>query len=263
MAAHRAAAWSPTLGMNNQQLLRYSKHIMLPELDYDGQQKISQSSALIIGVGGLGSAVALYLASSGVGKLTLIDFDKVELSNLQRQIIHSTNNIGEEKVASAKSKLQEINPEIEVQTINKALNAEELRIEIKNSDVVVEASDNFTSRFLTNRLCVKEKVPLVSGSIIRFEGQITTLRCDKIASPCYQCLYADTDDIADTCTQSGVFAPAVGVVGSFQANEALKVLADIGEDLSGRLLLFNALKSSWKELTFKRDPHCSVCGQLD
>ena len=234
---------------------------MLPDLDYEGQQQISQGSVLVIGVGGLGSAVAYYLASSGVGKLTLVDFDKVELSNLQRQILHWTNDIGKEKVESAKSKLGEINPNVEIKTIASALNAEELRIQIQHCDIVVEASDNFASRFLTNRLCVEEKTPLVCGSIIRFEGQITTFRPDLENKPCYQCLFPETDETAETCTQSGVFAPAVGVIGSLQAVETLKILTGIGDDLSGRLLLFDALKSSWKQTQFKKDPSCTLCNR--
>jgi len=234
---------------------------MLPELDYEGQQKITQSSVLIIGAGGLGSPAALYLASSGVGRITIIDFDRVELSNLQRQILHSTSDIGREKVASAKDRLSAINPEIEIVTINEALEAEELRDHIRSCDVVIEASDNFESRFLTNSVCVEEKTPLISGSAIRFEGQLSTFRLDKADSPCYHCLFSDTDadSVNETCTQSGVFAPATGVIGSLQAAEALKVLADIGEDLSGRLLLFNALTASWKELKLKKDPNCSIC----
>ncbi len=247
--------------MNNQELLRYSKHLMLPQLDYEGQLKITQSSVLIIGAGGLGSPAALYLASSGVGQITIVDFDRVELSNLQRQILHSTNDIGREKVASAKDRLSAINPEIKIATINKALEADELREHVMSCDVTIEASDNFKSRFLTNRVCVEEKTPLISGSAIRFEGQLSTFRLDQATSACYHCLFSDTntDSIGETCTQSGVFAPATGVIGSLQAAEALKVICGIGEDLSGRLLLFNALTTSWKELKLKKDPNCSVC----
>ena len=234
---------------------------MLPQLDYEGQQKITQSSVLIIGAGGLGSPAALYLASSGVGQITIVDFDRVELSNLQRQILHSTSDIGREKVASAKDRLSAINPDIKIVTINKALSADELREHVKSNDVTIEASDNFKSRFLTNRVCVEEKKPLISGSAIQFEGQLSTFRLDKSASPCYHCLFSDvdTDNIVDTCTQSGVFAPVTGVIGSLQAAEALKVLSDIGEDLSGRLLLFNALTTSWKELKLNKDPNCPIC----
>ena len=245
--------------MDNQQLLRYSKHLMLPQLDYDGQLAITQSHALIIGAGGLGSPIALYLASSGVGKLTIVDFDHVELSNLQRQIAHYTKDIGRFKVDSAKDKLLALNPEIEVLTIPKALDADELREQVSQCDVVIEASDNFESRFLTNRICLETKTPLISGSAIRFEGQLTTFTFDQPDTPCYHCLFSDIEEDTETCTQSGVFSPAVGVIGSLQACEALKVLAKSGEILSGRLLLFNALNSSWRELKYRKDPECSVC----
>jgi len=232
---------------------------MLPQLDYEGQRKINQSSVLIIGAGGLGSPVALYLASSGVGKINIADFDQVELSNLQRQIIHSTNDIGHDKVDSAKQKLKAINPETDVVTINHKLDEEELREYVKSCDAVIEASDNFESRFLTNRICVEEKTPLISGSAIRFEGQLSTFRLDQKDSPCYHCLFKESEEATETCTQSGVFSPIVGVIGSLQACEALKVLANIGDNSSGKLLLFDALKMKWKELTFKKDPECGIC----
>ena len=246
--------------MNNEQLTRYSRHIMLPQLDYEGQLKLTESRALIIGAGGLGSPVAMYLASAGVGNIVIVDFDHIELSNLQRQILHGTSDIGRQKVDSAKETLQELNPEITVTTINKRLEEDELREEVKLADIVLETTDNFQSRFLLNRLCVQEKKPLVSGSVIRFEGQLSTFRSDKDDSPCYHCLYKESDELGETCSQNGVLAPVVGIIGSVQATEALKVLTDLGTDLSGRLVMFDALTMEWRELKLKKDPNCNVCG---
>ena len=246
--------------MNNEQLTRYSRHIMLPQLDYEGQLKLTESRALIIGAGGLGSPVAMYLASAGVGNIVIVDFDHIELSNLQRQILHGTSDIGRQKVDSAKETLQELNPEITVTTINKRLEEEELREQVKLADIVLETTDNFQSRFLLNRLCVQEKKPLVSGSVIRFEGQLSTFRSDKDDSPCYHCLYKESDELGETCSQNGVLAPVVGIIGSVQATEALKVLTDLGTDLSGRLVMVDALTMEWRELKLKKDPNCNVCG---
>ncbi len=245
--------------MNNEQLTRYSRHIMLPQLDYEGQLKLTESKALIIGAGGLGSPVAMYLASSGVGHLTIVDFDHIEVSNLQRQLLHGTSDVGRLKVDSAKDTLAEMNPEVTVTTINRRLEEDELREQVKQADIVLETTDNFQSRFLLNRLCVEEKKPLVSGSVIRFEGQLSVFRADKDDSPCYHCLYKESDELGETCSQNGVFAPVVGIIGSIQATEALKVLAGLGTDLSGRLIMFDALTMEWRELKLKKDPNCSVC----
>ncbi|MDH5256531.1 MAG: molybdopterin-synthase adenylyltransferase MoeB [Gammaproteobacteria bacterium] len=247
--------------MNNEQLTRYSRHIMLPQLDYEGQLKLTESRALIIGAGGLGSPVAMYLASSGIGHLTIVDFDHIELSNLQRQILHGTSDIGRPKVDSAKETLEELNPEIKITTINKRLEEDELREHVKQADVVLETTDNFKSRFLLNRLCVEEKKPLVSGSVIRFEGQLSVFRADKDNSPCYHCLYKESDELGETCSQNGVLAPVVGIIGSIQATEAIKVLTGLGTDLSGRLVMFDALTMEWRELKLKKDPNCNVCGK--
>lgn len=246
--------------MNNEQLNRYSRHIMLPQLDYEGQLKITESRALIIGAGGLGSPVAMYLASSGVGHLVIVDFDHIELSNLQRQILHTTADIGKPKVESAKETLEALNPEIEITVINKKLDEDALRKEVQLADIVLETTDNFESRFLLNRLCVEEKKPLVSGSVIRFEGQLSVFRCDQDDSPCYHCLYKESDELGETCTQNGVLAPVVGIIGSIQATEALKVLTGLGTDLCGRLVMFDALTMEWRELKLKKDPNCPVCG---
>ena len=246
--------------MNNEQLTRYSRHIMLPQLDYEGQLKLTESKALIIGAGGLGSPVAMYLASSGVGHLTIVDFDHIELSNLQRQLLHGTSDIGRLKVDSAKDTLSELNSEIEITTIDRQLEEDELREQVKLADIVLETTDNFKSRFLLNRLCVEEKKPLVSGSVIRFEGQLSVFRSDKDDSPCYHCLYKESEELGETCSQNGVLAPVVGIIGSIQATEAIKVLTGLGTDLSGRLVMFDALTMEWRELKLKKDPNCSVCG---
>ncbi len=246
--------------MDNDELLtRYSRHIMLPQLDYEGQLKLTESRALIIGAGGLGSPVAMYLASSGVGQIVIADFDTVEVSNLQRQIMHFTGDVGRPKVESAKETLQALNPEIEIITFNKRLEEDELREQVKLADIVLETTDNFQSRFLLNRICVEQKKPLVSGSVIRFEGQLSTFRNDVEGSPCYHCLYKESDELGETCTQNGVLAPVVGIIGSIQATEAIKVLTDMGTDLSGRLVMFDALSMEWRELKLKKDPQCPVC----
>jgi len=247
--------------MNNEQLKRYSRHIMLPQMDYEGQLKLTESRALIIGAGGLGSPVAMYLASSGIGHIVIADFDTVELSNLQRQIMHGNNDVGRAKVDSAKETMAALNSEIEITAFNKRLEEDELREQVKLADVVLETTDNFQSRFLLNRLCVEEKTPLVSGSVIRFEGQLSTFRADLDDAPCYHCLYKESDELGETCTQNGVLAPAVGIIGSIQATEAIKVLTGMGKDLNGRLVMFDALTMEWRELKLKKDPNCPVCGQ--
>lgn len=251
--------------MNNEQLTRYSRHIMLPQIDYEGQLKLTESRALIIGAGGLGSPVAMYLASSGVGHMTLVDFDHVERTNLQRQILHGTSDLDKAKVESAKETINELNPNVEVNPINRKLEEDELREQVKKADIVLETTDNFQSRFLLNRICVQEKKPLISGSVIRFEGQLSTFRNDLEDQPCYHCLYKETEEGEashwETCAASGVLAPVVGIIGSMQATEALKVLMGIGQDLSGRLIIFDAMYMEWREMKLKKDPKCPVCSK--
>jgi len=252
--------------MNNDELTRYSRHIMLPQLDYEGQLKLTQSRALIIGAGGLGSPVAMYLASSGIGHIVISDFDHVELSNLQRQILHGNDDVGKAKVESAKQTLQALNNEIEITVFNEKLEEEKLREQVKLADIVLETTDNFDSRFFLNRLCVEEKTPLVSGSAIRFEGQVTVFRPDKENSPCYHCLYKESNEDQaegqwETCARSGVLAPVVGIIGSIQATEAIKVLTGMGQDLCGRLVVFDAMYMEWREMKLKKDPNCPVCSQ--
>jgi adenylyltransferase/sulfurtransferase len=246
--------------MDDKQLLRYSRHILLPQVGIEGQQRLLDARVLLIGLGGLGSPVAMYLAASGVGHLVLVDHDRVELSNLQRQIAHSTNAIGIDKVASAKQTLQALNPGVRITTFNKVLNADELTEQVRLADVVVDASDNFATRFALNRICVEQKKPLVSGAAIRMEGQVTTFRADQPDSPCYRCLYKDMDELAETCSETGVLAPVVGIIGSIQAAEVLKVLTGTGQTLTGRLLMLDAQTMEWREVRLRKDPDCPVCG---
>ncbi|MDH5191104.1 MAG: molybdopterin-synthase adenylyltransferase MoeB [Gammaproteobacteria bacterium] len=245
--------------MNDEQLLRYSRQIMLPEIDVIGQQKLLDSHVLIIGMGGLGSPVAMYLASAGIGNLTLVDDDKVELSNLQRQIAHTQNDIGKYKTDSAKETLLSLNPDINVTTINHRMNENELINEIQKSDVVIDATDNFTTRFSINKACVKTGTPLVSGAAIRMEAQITVFNNDKKDSPCYHCLYKEGDELDESCTETGVLAPLVGIIGSIQALETIKILLGFGETLTGKLLLLDAKTMEWRSIKLGKDPACPVC----
>ncbi len=247
--------------MNDNQLLRYSRHILLPKIGYEGQEKLTESHALIVGAGGLGSPAALYCAASGVGKLTICDFDNVDLTNLQRQIIHTTQSVGINKAVSAQQTIYEINPEIIVQTIQQKSTEAEFKALAANADVVIDCSDNFATRYALNRVCFALKKPLVSGAAIGFEGQITVFDFRHAASPCYHCLFPDTgNDQEMRCAENGVFAPLVGMIGTTQAAEALKLLMNIGESLQGRLLLLDALSMELRAIKLIRDPKCAVCG---
>ena len=248
-----------TASMNDEQLLRYSRQIMLPAIDIEGQSKLLSSTVFILGLGGLGSPAAMYLASAGVGKLILCDDDKVDLSNLQRQIAHHTADIGIAKTQSAKNTLLALNPEISVETIDKRLNRTELLDQIKTCDVVVDASDNFETRFLLNEVCVHLKKPLVSGAAIRMEGQISVFSNHSPQDPCYRCLYRDGTETAESCSESGVLSPITGIIGSLQALETLKLLTKVGSILSGRLLIFDGVTLEWREIRLKKDPQCPVC----
>ncbi len=245
--------------MDDSQLLRYSRHILLPQIGYEGQQKLLGSRVLIIGLGGLGSPVALYLAASGVGELVIADYDLVELSNLQRQIVHTTATIGQEKVRSARQALVALNSDVDVTTIGSRLDPETLDREVHLADVCVDASDNFATRFALNRACIRHKKPLISGAVIRMEGQVAVFRSDRPDSPCYRCLYKDMDELGETCSEAGVLAPVPGIIGSIQATETLKVLLDIGESLAGRLLLLDALTMEWRSVRLHKDPACPEC----
>ncbi|MEE9334358.1 MAG: molybdopterin-synthase adenylyltransferase MoeB [Granulosicoccaceae bacterium] len=246
--------------MNPDETDRYSRHLTLPSVGEAGQQKLLASHALIVGMGGLGSPVAMYLAGAGVGQLTFADFDTVEVSNLQRQIAHTTQRVGELKVASAKAQCLAINPNIVINEINYALEAEELNEIIPTCDVVLDCSDNFPTRFAVNKACVQNKVPLVSGAAIRFDGQLTVIRPGQANTPCYRCLYNSNTEAAETCAQAGVLGPVVGMIGCAQAIEAIKVLCDIGETLTGRLVLFDGLNMEWTEIRLSKSPDCPVCG---
>jgi len=246
--------------MNDNQLLRYSRHILLPQVGYEGQEKLTQSHVLIVGAGGLGSPAALYLAASGVGKLTICDFDNVDLTNLQRQIVHTTASVGINKAVSAQQTIYEINPEVVVQTIQQKSTETEFKALAEQADVVIDCSDNFATRYTLNRVCFQLKKPLVSGAAIRFEGQVSVFDFRHESSPCYHCLYPDVgEDQEMRCADNGVFAPLVGMIGTTQAAEALKLIMNIGESLQGRLLLLDVLSMEWRTIRLSKDPVCSVC----
>ncbi|HQN65106.1 MAG TPA: molybdopterin-synthase adenylyltransferase MoeB [Methylophilus sp.] len=246
--------------MNDNQLLRYSRHILLPQVDYAGQEKITQSHALIVGAGGLGAPVALYLAASGVGELTICDFDNVDLTNLQRQVIHTTNAIGFNKALSAQQTIHQINPEVLVHVVQKRSTEAEMTALAAKADVIIDCSDNFATRYALNRICFRLKKPLVSGAAVRFEGQVTVYDFRHPETPCYHCLFPDGgEDQELRCADNGVFSPLVGMIGTTQAAEALKLLMGIGETLCGRLLLLDALSMEWREIKLKKDPNCNVC----
>lgn len=250
----------PSQQMKDSQLLRYSRHILLPQVDIDGQEKLLNSTALIIGLGGLGSPVALYLAAAGLGHLILNDHDQVDLSNLQRQILHTTEDLSLRKTASAKHHLNRLNPEVQVSIKDRRLNQEELDDLIREVDVVLDCSDNFATRFRVNSACVRQGKPLVSGAVIRFEGQLTAFTPGQADSPCYNCLYPDKGELNESCVQNGVIAPLPGIVGSMQALETIKLLLGIGTPLTGRLLLLDALNFEWRQMKFRKDPACPTCG---
>ena len=245
--------------MNDQDLLHYSRQIMLPEWGIEGQQKIANAKVLLMGVGGLGSASALYLAAAGVGYLRLVDFDKVDLSNLQRQVLHQFDGIGQSKVSSAKMRLSALNPDCNLSLINQELTEKELLKQTDWADIVVDGTDNFKSRFAINKACYQTQTPLVSGAAIRWEGQVSIFNLTT-ESPCYQCLYADNGALDENCVNNGVISPLVGIIGSIQALETLKILAQVGDCLENRLLIFDALYMQWRTLTLKRDPNCRICG---
>lgn len=245
--------------MNKEQAERYSRHINLADIGNKGQQKLLDSTALLVGLGGLGSPIAMYLAAAGVGHLILADFDVVELSNLQRQIAHTTNSIGELKTHSARATCLNMNPDIKIDTIDEVLDEESLAEVVANCDIVLDGCDNFPTRFAVNEACVKHKVPLVSGAAIRFDGQVSVFSGHDPKVPCYRCLYGGESESAETCAQTGVLSPIVGIIGTIQAAEAIKVLAGFGHPLTGRLLLLDGLSMEWNEITLRKNPDCPVC----
>ena len=246
--------------MDDDTLLRYSRQIMLPEIDIEGQEKLAKARVLVIGLGGLGSPVALYLGAAGVGHLVLVDFDQVDLTNLQRQIAHSMADIGRLKVQSAAESVTALNPLVQVTAIDHALADTELLDQVKQADVVVDACDNLSSRFAINAACVQTRTALVSGAAIRMEGQVLVYRPDAADAPCYRCLYRSDQDIDESCSQSGVIAPLLGIIGSIQALETMKLIIGIGETLTGRLLLLDAYRMDWHSVMMKKNPNCPVCG---
>ena len=261
--------------MNDQQLLRYSRHILLDDIGIEGQEKLRSAHALVIGAGGLGSPAAIYLAVSGIGTLTLVDGDTVDLTNLQRQILHGTSDVGLAKVASGKSALERLNPDVEVRAVHERVAGERLLALVDEAEVVLDCSDNFATRHAVNRACVAAGKPLVSGAAIRFDGQIASFDLRRAQSsppssppppqsqsqsPCYACLFPESDEVEDVpCSTMGVFAPLTGIVGAMQAAEAAKLVIGL-PSLSGRLLLFDARATHWQTIALERDPRCPVCG---
>lgn len=248
-------------GMDDKQLIRYSRHILLPEIDIDGQQRLLDSHALIVGAGGLGSPVALYLAASGVGTLTLCDDDDVDLTNLQRQIAHATDRIGVNKAASARERMLELNPDVVVHAVAERLEGEALQSRVAAADIVLDCCDNFATRHAVNRVCVAAGTPLVSGAAVRFDGQLAVFDYRLPGMPCYHCLFPDEGDASDgPCALFGVLAPLVGVIGSLQAMEAVKLLAGIPSEAVGRLQMLDGKSGEWRRMKLVRDPGCPVCG---
>jgi molybdopterin-synthase adenylyltransferase len=246
--------------MNDDQLLRYSRQIMLPGLDVAGQEKLLAANVLIIGAGGLGCPAAMYLASAGIGQITIADDDVVDLSNLQRQIAHHTSSLGLSKAASLKETLLQLNPEITVTAVAQRLQDETLSAEINKTDVVVDCSDNLGTRLEINQYCRQHKVPLVSGAAIRMEAQLSVFDHRLPESPCYQCLYDEDSKLSLSCSESGVIAPLVGIIGSMQALEVIKLVCEIGESVCGRLLLLDAATMQWQEIRLEKNQQCSLCG---
>jgi len=246
--------------MKDDQLLRYSRHILLPEIEYAGQEKLLNSHCLIIGAGGLGSPASIYLASSGIGKITICDFDDVDISNLQRQILHSDQSIGTNKALSASKFLNKVNSEIIITPIEKKLNIDEMTDIAKDVDVIIDCSDNFETRYALNKIAFHLNKPLVSGAAIKFDGQISVFDFRNATSPCYECLFPDSKTEAELrCADHGVFSPLVGMIGSIQAAEAIKIILNVGNSLMGRLLLLNSKDMTWKTIKIVKDKSCKIC----
>ncbi len=246
--------------MNDEQLLRYSRHILLDQIGVEGQTRIVEARALIIGAGGLGSPAAMYLASAGVGNLTLADGDTVDLTNLQRQLLHTEERIGQAKALSGCATLARINREIVATPITERLSGERLEELVADADVVLDCCDNFETRHAINRACIRARTPLVSGAAVRFSGQISVFDPRNDESPCYHCLFPENEEVEEMrCAVTGVFAPLTGIIGATQAAEALKIICGAGESLIGQLWLLNALTMEWRSIRFHKDPHCPAC----
>jgi molybdopterin-synthase adenylyltransferase len=247
--------------LRDEQLLRYSRHILLDEIGIEGQERILAARALVVGAGGLGSPVALYLASAGVGHITLVDHDQVDLTNLQRQIAHTQARVGMAKVASAQAAMAAINPDVQVHTVWQRASAADLEALVAQHDLVFDCTDNYATRHAINAACVRNRVPLVSGAAIRFDGQVSVYDTRDAAAPCYACVFPHDQDFEETaCATLGVLAPLVGIIGAVQAAEGLKLLAGVGPGLQGRLQMLDAKSMSWSEIRTTRDPDCPVCG---
>jgi len=247
--------------MNDKDLERYGRHILLPEIDYEGQQKLLDSHVLVVGLGGLGSPASIYLASSGIGELTLCDFDNVELSNLQRQIVHTERNLKNNKAHSAKSFISSINSYININVVDKKLSEKEFDLYIKNNsiDVILDCSDNFQTRYSVNKIAFKNKIPLVSGSAIRFEGQLAIFDFRDNSSACYECLFPDNGEENELrCADHGILAPVVGIIGVMQSLETIKVLLNLSP-VKNKLRIFDGKSNEWKTITFKKDKECAIC----
>lgn len=246
--------------LNDDQLLRYSRQIMLPQIDIEGQQKLLDAHVAILGLGGLGSPVALYLATAGIGEMTLIDDDEVDLSNLQRQVVHPASSQGQAKVESARKTMLALNSELKINLVKKRLDELELQEQVKNCDLVTDCCDNFKTRFMLNRVCVRQSIPLVSGAAIRWEGQLTSFTMER-ASPCYRCLY-DEDSFSDqSCAHNGIVGPVVGVIGTMQALEVIKIITGAGRPSVAELILFDGLENSFSKIKYNKKNNCPVCGE--
>ena len=250
--------------MRDDQFTRYSRHMVLSQIGLEGQRRLLAARVLLIGAGGLGSPIAMYLAASGVGQLVLADFDVVELSNLQRQILHTSKDIGRAKVESGQETLEALNPDVEIVTINRVFDEDddELLTEVAKADVVVDGTDNFETRFALNRACVATRTPLVSGAALRTDGQVTVFDPRDPESPCYRCLYTEDSAEGEACSDVGVFSPLLGIIGSIEAAEAIKILIDAGDTLSGRVVVIDVMSMEWRALKLSKDPQCPVCSQI-
>lgn len=248
--------------LSDDDLYRYSRQILLPEIDVLGQQKLLRARVLIVGAGGLGCPVALYLAGSGIGHLTVCDSDSLDLSNLQRQIAYSSSDVGVNKAQLLRQRMLALNPTLEIHALDQRLQAEMLIEEVKKADLVIDASDNFATRFALNDACSAEKKPLISGAAIRLQGQISVFRLDLGRGPCYRCLYNEEAEASrESCNTDGILGPIVGIIGSLQALEAIKILTATGDTLAGRLLIFSAISTAWRTVMLHRDPACQVCAE--
>ena len=245
--------------LNDEELLRYSRQILLPNFDIDGQARLKSSHVLVVGAGGLGCPVALYLGAAGVGQLTLADDDQIELANLQRQIAFGQSELGQPKAVQLAERVRQINPEITVHAIQARLGENELQQQVDAASLVVDCTDNFATRFALNRACVAAQVPLVSGAAIRGEGQLSVFDSRVLSSPCYHCLYPEQGNEDLSCSEAGVIGPLVGMIGASQAMEAIKMITDIGRPLIGRLLILDAWQMEWREMKLAKDPGCPVC----